>query len=268
MNELKEKLDRFMGSVKVNPPTEKLYEFLEELSSEGKFFGYSERDWIEAGRSYSMTDNEIAAWIETAASWLDDTTEGGEYEPEHSFWGSGGTETKPNAAPVTRGNPSKQAPSKTARRGARGFDALVDRLEDEYVTAAFPGLQSYAYEADVISIDEAKEIMDELLGDIVEISWPDGDHPGFRLKGEREWRSVQDSNDFPQPSTEPGPVDEGGARGEGESGAEEGLCYDDCVCPDPCDCNNCECGDGKVCCCECSDDESEPEEEESEDEGE
>lgn len=252
MNELKEKLDRFMGSVKVNPPTEKLYEFLEELSSEGKFFGYSERDWIEAGRSYSMTDNEIAAWIETAASWLDDTTEGGEYEPEHSFWGSGGTETKPNAAPVTRGNPSKQAAQKTVKRGTDEFERLIDRMEDRYVTARFPNLASYAYDADLVPIDEAKEIMDEILGDIVEVRWPEGDHPDFRLKGESEWRSIQDSEDFPQPSTEEVDSDDAG-----DEDVEDSLCYEDCSCPEDCTCEMCSCGDGKVCCCECSE---EPEE--------
>lgn len=95
MNELKEELDRFMGGVRPNPPEAKLYEFLEVLSEDGRMFDYSEEDWVEAGRAYGMTDDEVSDWIETAASWLTDTTEGGEYEPEHSFWGAG-LETKSN----------------------------------------------------------------------------------------------------------------------------------------------------------------------------
>lgn len=89
-NELLLELEQFMGSVRSNPPEEKLYDFLQELSTEGKLFDYSEQDWIEAGRAYEMSDDDIAGWIETAASWLDDTTEGGEEEPLEAFWASGG----------------------------------------------------------------------------------------------------------------------------------------------------------------------------------
>lgn len=91
-NELLYELDRFMdsGGIRTNPPEEKLYEFLREISSEGKLFDYSEEDWIEAGRAYEMADDDIAGWIETAASWLDDTTEGGEEEPLPAFWAAGG----------------------------------------------------------------------------------------------------------------------------------------------------------------------------------
>jgi len=86
MNELKAELDRFLRGASTNPPEAKAYEFLEVLSSDGKLFNYSEQDWIEAGRSIGMTDDQIARWVETAASWLDDTTEEGEYEPEKAFW--------------------------------------------------------------------------------------------------------------------------------------------------------------------------------------
>jgi hypothetical protein len=91
-NELLLELNQFMdsGGIHSNPPEEKLYEFLQELSAEGKLFDYSEQDWIEAGRAYEMADDDIASWIETAASWLDDTTEGGQEEPEQAFWTSGG----------------------------------------------------------------------------------------------------------------------------------------------------------------------------------
>lgn len=85
-NELLEELREFMGSVRRNPPEEKMYEFLQELSSDGKLFDYSEEDWVEAGRAYQMSDDEVAQWIETAASWLQDTTEEGTQDPEPSFW--------------------------------------------------------------------------------------------------------------------------------------------------------------------------------------
>lgn len=85
-NELLQELNQFMGSVRSNPSEEKLYDFLQELSEDGKLFGYPEQDWIEAGHEYQMTDDDIAEWIETAASWIEDTTEEGEFEPELAFW--------------------------------------------------------------------------------------------------------------------------------------------------------------------------------------
>jgi hypothetical protein len=86
MNKLQVELDRFLGGARSNPPEAKMYEFLEVLSGDGKLFDYSEQDWVEAGRSQGMTDDQIAAWIETAASWLDDTTDEGKYEPELAAW--------------------------------------------------------------------------------------------------------------------------------------------------------------------------------------
>lgn len=86
-NELLLELDRFMGGARSNPPQAKLYEFLKVLSANGALLDYSEQDWVEAGRKYGLTDDEIAAWVETAASWIDDTTDEGRFEPEPSFWG-------------------------------------------------------------------------------------------------------------------------------------------------------------------------------------
>lgn len=86
MNELQTELVRFLRGARPNPPEAKMYEFLEVLSEKGKLFDYSEQDWVEAGRSQGMTDDEIAAWIETAASWLDDTTDDGAFEPELAAW--------------------------------------------------------------------------------------------------------------------------------------------------------------------------------------
>lgn len=186
MNELKQELDRFMGGARSNPESERLYEFLQELSSEGKLFDYSEQDWVEAGRAYGMSDDEVAAWVETAASWLDDTTEGGEYEPEHSAWASSGLKVMANPAPVTRGISSKQG----ARRGTREFEDLMDELEDEW------------------------ELDEEELENIVEVRRA-GDSFEIRLKGETRWELLEDDEEHGD--------DEDAALGPNEDfgGAEE-----------------------------------------------
>ena len=86
-NELKILLDRFLSGGRANPPSkEEMYDFLQQLSENGQLFDYSEQDWIEAGKSVGLTDNDISNWIETAASWVDDTTEEGKYEPSAAAW--------------------------------------------------------------------------------------------------------------------------------------------------------------------------------------
>lgn len=173
MNQLKEELDRFMGGTRLNPPTEKMYEFLQELSSEGKLFDYSEQDWVEAGRSYGMSDDEISNWVETAASWLTDTTDHGDYEPETSAWAGKGVQPTQNPSPATRGISAKQA-----RRGTPEFAQLLGQLEDEW------------------------EFDDEELDNIVEIRH-DGETFSIRMKGEDTWEFVEDDEE-----DEDGPTDE------------------------------------------------------------
>lgn len=86
-NQLKILLDSFLSGGRENPPSkEELSDFLQQLSENGQLFDYSEQDWVEAGKSAGLTDNEISNWIETAASWIDDTTEEGKYEPESAAW--------------------------------------------------------------------------------------------------------------------------------------------------------------------------------------
>lgn len=168
MNELKAELDRFMGGARANPGgEEKLYDFLQELSTEGRLFDYSEQDWVEAGRAYGMDDDEIAAWVETAASWLTDTTEGGEVEPEQSSWASqgGGVRTMANPARATRGKSSE-----SARRGTPEFDDLMDEIEDEW------------------------ELEEEELDNIVEVRRA-GKSFEIRLKGESTWELLEEEGD-------------------------------------------------------------------------
>lgn len=86
MSPLQDELNHFLRGVRTNPPEVAAYEFLEHLSEEGKLFNYSEQDWIEAGKSLGMDDDKISNWIETAASWIQDTTDEGHEAPEPAFW--------------------------------------------------------------------------------------------------------------------------------------------------------------------------------------
>jgi len=113
------------------------------------------------------------------------------------------------------------------KKGDPEFEDAIEDLREGYVTAHFPNLGGYAYEADLITIREGEDIMDDLVEKIVEIDWPDGAHPRFKLEGEDKWRSVEDSDDFPQP-TEDDPEaeeeeeDERGDEEEEEEDEEEG----------------------------------------------
>lgn len=94
-----------------------------------------------------------------------------------------------------------------AKKGTKLFRELLQQLRRGYVDAHYPNQRSYAYQADLIPISDGEVIMKEILKNIVEIDDPAPHggpftHPSFRLKGEDEWRSVMDSNDFPQPTEE------------------------------------------------------------------
>lgn len=109
------------------------------------------------------------------------------------------------------------------RRGEDGFAEALEDLRKGYVDAHFPNLGSYAYEADLLTIEEGREIMDDLLSKMVEIDWPDDEHPRFKLKGETKFRHIEDSDDFPQPDTEPFEASAVEADGDGdEEESEEG----------------------------------------------
>ena len=146
--------------------------------------------------------------------------------------------------------------SRSARRGTPEFAALLDNVERQYVTGHYPGLASYAYQADLVSVVEGEDLMNEILDDLAELSVEPGQDAMFRTKGESRWRSFVDSNDFPQPSTDA--LDDEGDEGEGET--DDCGCYEDCSCVgDPCGCDPCPCGDGCACCCDCLEEEGEEE---------
>lgn len=165
------------------------------------------------------------------------------------------SELRRRLATITQENPASRPGSsltESAKRGTQEFDDLMEDFVSGYVEGQYPGLTGYAYQADMVSIERGREIMDELLDDIVEIRYVGDAHPEFRLKGEDNWRSSVDTEDFPQPSAD----EEGEDEEEGEEEEEEeesGGCFEDCKCPDSCDCKPCdECDDGKVCCCPCT----------------
>lgn len=93
---LRDLLQGYLEAGEVNPPEEKedpAISFLRALSESGKLGGWTEWDWIEAGRSVGMTDEEIGHWMEAAASWIEDTTDkSGNASP--SFWVEGEEEKR------------------------------------------------------------------------------------------------------------------------------------------------------------------------------
>ena len=92
----------------------------------------------------------------------------------------------------------------TFRKGKPGFKDALEDFRKSYIDSWFPNLTGYAYQADMIDADEGKKVMRSILRKIEEIK-PEGvyGHPEFRLRGERDWRSVVDTDDFPVPSDEP-----------------------------------------------------------------
>lgn len=79
-----------------------------------------------------------------------------------------------SSAPVTRGNPSKQAHRKapSARRGTQAFEDLMDEMLRDW------------------------EVEEELLDDMVELRrCEEEDSYEYRLKGHDEWELLDDDGD-------------------------------------------------------------------------
>jgi hypothetical protein len=78
MSELLKEFEQFAMS-RQNPAVageDLLTRFLAELS--GKYGGvptFSESDWVALGRENDLSDEQIAALVEQAASWVEDTTD-------------------------------------------------------------------------------------------------------------------------------------------------------------------------------------------------
>ena len=90
------------------------------------------------------------------------------------------------------------------KRGQPGFRDAVEDFRRGYVDSHYPNLTGYAFQADMIEEAEGRKIMRRMLRSIVEIE-TNGvyGHPEIKLKGERDWRSVVSTDDFPIPTDEP-----------------------------------------------------------------
>lgn len=75
-----------------NPPgpagEDDLSEFLRDLSATMDLKNWPEGTWIRFGRDEGMDEREIVDFIEQAAGWVEDTTDGGRKAPERSAWAS------------------------------------------------------------------------------------------------------------------------------------------------------------------------------------
>ena len=90
MNPLIAKMDKFLEAPRRNAPgprgEDEFSAFLRELSRTGQLKSYSESQWIQYGRRFGLDDEKIAQLVEQAASWVQDTTDGGKRPPEPAAW--------------------------------------------------------------------------------------------------------------------------------------------------------------------------------------
>jgi len=83
----------------------------------------------------------------------------------------------------------------------------IREFREGYVTAHYPGLTGYAYQGEIIDEDAAMEIMNEILQKVDWIEQCVTMHPVLHLKDGKELYA-QDTDDFPQPTSEPLEEDE------------------------------------------------------------
>lgn len=95
MNPITKLFDKFerRGALKNPPPPgprgeDDLSAFLRDLDAAMELKAWPESDWIEFGRGQGMSDMEIVEFIEQAAGWVEDTTDGGRRAPERAAWTS------------------------------------------------------------------------------------------------------------------------------------------------------------------------------------
>lgn len=88
-----------------------------------------------------------------------------------------------------------------AKKDTPEFEQVMESFYDAYFSY-YPGLAGYVYQGDVFSPESGEEIKEEIFRRIDEIEMDNKGYFWFRLQGESEWRSADDSNDFPQPFAE------------------------------------------------------------------
>ena len=77
----------------------------------------------------------------------------------------------------------------------------IEEFREGYVDAYYPGLTGYAYQAEIISEDDAREVMEDILKGVAWIQRCADMHPILHMKDGKELY-VQDTDDFPQPTSE------------------------------------------------------------------
>lgn len=98
--------------------------------------------------------------------------------------------------------PKDEGALNVVKRGTRRFREALEAIRRDYVDAHYPGLQSYAYNAELLSIDEGEEVMERILREITEIDWNPHEHPAFKIRNESGWRHIDSMDDFPQPTSD------------------------------------------------------------------
>ena len=72
---------------------------------------------------------------------------------------------------------------------------------DGYVDAYFPNLTGYAYQSEILTEEEAKTVMHEIVKRIDWIEERESSHPILHMQDGKEL-FVDDTNDFPKPTDE------------------------------------------------------------------
>jgi hypothetical protein len=173
MMDLVHRFERFRRThLAPNPEREaELTAFTRKLSEDGELGEYTDEDWLTLSRKLGLSDDQYAALMEGAASWIVDEPESITKQPS-SDWPdeiprAAGTTSKPAANPAraTRG-----ISSKSARRGTPEFDEMMEDLEADW------------------------ELDEEELDNIVEIRRA-GDSFEIRLKGSDRWELIEDEEE-------------------------------------------------------------------------
>jgi hypothetical protein len=163
-----------------NPEREaELTAFTRKLSEDGELGEYTDEDWLALSRKLGLNDDQYAALMEGTASWIVDEPESITKQPS-SDWPDevprvAGTTSRPAANPARVG---RGISSKSARRGTREFDEMMEELEYDW------------------------ELDDEELDNIVEIRRA-GDSFEIRLKGEDRWELIEDDEEESDGDDEP-----------------------------------------------------------------
>lgn len=77
----------------------------------------------------------------------------------------------------------------------------MEEFRDGYVDAYYPGLTGYGYQAEMLTKDEGKEVMERILKNVVRIETCGNGSPILIMKDGKEL-FVDDTDDFPVPTSE------------------------------------------------------------------